>query len=106
MAVSEAPYDAKGNLIRLPRLVQEADWRPNTPFVAQLRLVGYGQGNSSSWFFWEDGDGHRYPMFFRDALNVIVDGNMEKGWTHEHEWVVKKRGSYYGIHLHRKGSHG
>lgn len=109
MPVSEAPFDSKGNLMHFPykeyerlgevRIEIGPEWRLNVPFITQLRLVDYGRGRSSAFFVWEDPAGHTYPMFLTDMMKVIVGGNLDKGWTQEAVWEVKKRGMNYGIGL-------
>lgn len=109
MPVKDAPYDSDGNLMHFPcflytwldgiRVEIGPEWRPNRPFVTQLRLVDYERGRSAAFFTWEDTDGHTYPMFLTDVMTVLVGGNLDKGWTEERVWEVKKRGMNYGIGL-------
>lgn len=76
------------------------DWRPNEPFQATLTLQELARGRSAAYFWWTDQDGHRYPMFMSDMVEVVKLATTVGGVVTD-TWIVRKRGQNYGIGLYR-----
>jgi hypothetical protein len=100
--VTEAPYDARGNLIHFPAdrwPDQPAQWRPNEPFTADLRVDTVQSGRSAKYLIWLDEDDRRFPMFVADAVDVMRFASVTGGRTGPRRWIVRKRGRNYGVAL-------
>lgn len=100
MTLREAPYDYDGNLMN-----QATRWeiqkghvvmRPNGPFEATLTLDGYSVSRSSSILEWKDESGRKFPMYLSDGIEVLrrASGGIVTG-----TWIVKKKGTSYGLAL-------
>lgn len=109
--VTEAPYDTRGHLMHYAydsynydtatgvRTVTPPDMRPNQPFTADLHINGMHSGRSAKYVEWTDPDGHRFPMFITDLLDLMSSGTITDGNTGSRTWYVRKRGQNYGIAL-------
>jgi hypothetical protein len=74
------------------------EWRPNEPFQANLRLIGYERGRSAARFVWEDWEiGTRYPMFMSSMVELLNHADVIQGAVSNEKWIVVKKGSNYGI---------
>ncbi|GAA4946275.1 hypothetical protein HD597_006788 [Nonomuraea thailandensis] len=94
MPVTEAPYDERGNLMHYPK--RNAEWRPNEPFTATLRITGWERGRSAARFFLADQDDHEFPMFLKDLCTMLNATTVSRG-TVTGRWHVVKRGENYGL---------
>lgn len=110
--VLTAPYDEQGNLLHYPdrwryeplpgnpyRRVDACDWRENKTFHAVMTLQdGVTSGRSAKYVNWRDDQGHGFPMFVSDLVDLVVNGYVEKGKV-DYWWMVAKRGQNYGLRL-------
>jgi hypothetical protein len=109
----QAPFTQDGHLMHYPQdrytgtyvdavyvpgPVIGPDWRPIEPFDATLTISDMHRGRSAAYFECVDGDGHKFPMFMTDLLDVIRTMDVRRG-TVAGRWVVGKRGQNYGIRL-------
>ncbi|MFI0967019.1 hypothetical protein ACH4S8_37395 [Streptomyces sp. NPDC021080] len=99
--LKKAPYDRNGSLINwvssYPDHVHE--WRENKPFPAWLTVQGIQRGMSAARFTWTDTDGHTFPMFMTDMVDLLKRApDIRHGHTYTW-WMVQKRGKNYGIRL-------
>lgn len=70
-------------------------WRPNEEVELTLRYKDYGRGRSAVTFYWEDENGHEYPMFIKDMHELLLK---DIGISKIHAiWTYVKRGANYGI---------
>jgi hypothetical protein len=113
--IEHAPFDrTTGELLHYVRDAADAqiDWRPNTPFEAELRLDGIHRGRSSVYTVWLDAaaaqaaDANdaapgvpvpRYPMFMIDLMDLLRARGVRKGARVAGRWLVVKRGMNYGV---------
>lgn len=78
----------------------EEVWRPNEEVELTLHYEGYGRGRSSVTFYWTDEHGHKYPMFIKDADELL---KQDMGTSSVHAiFTYVKRGQNYGIKFLRK----
>lgn len=112
--VTHAPFDSKGNLLewtaangpddkyggalRYGTYGDLVEWRKIEAFTATLTIEDMERGRSAMRFIWKDPEGRKYPMFMRDALDVLKHRSLTDG-TLTDEWIVVKRGANYGIAL-------
>lgn len=75
----------------------DAIWKPNTPFVAVMKLTSYSRGRSAANFEVEDESGNRYTMFLTDFVDLVKHCKLEYGKTQRLKWAFCKRGSNYGL---------
>lgn len=117
MTIETIPFDYKGNMMDYPGtrwvhnpehpnadargyIHMDPEWRDNKPFhLPVLHLDTYGRGRSSVRFMWIDGDGHTYPMFVSDMVEVVKMRRIEDGAVRDSQWIGKKKGANYGIGL-------
>jgi len=79
------------------------EWRDaDNPFDGDLDLkfVGFGRGRSAAYGIFEDEYGRSYTMFLKDLEVIMIDGRFKTDLTGE--FVVKKRGTNFGIALKEK----
>lgn len=70
-------------------------WKPNEEVELTLHYKGYGRGRSSVTFYWEDDNGHSYPMFIKDIDELL---RLDMGTSSVRGvFTYVKRGSNYGI---------
>lgn len=75
-------------------------WRPNEEVELTLRYKDYGRGRSAVTFYWEDENGHEYPMFIKDMHELLLK---DIGISKIHAiWTYVKRGANYGIKFLRE----
>lgn len=118
-----APFDRNGNLQHYPseqfvlpegatwtekgyqppgRYV-DPEWRDIEPFHATMTLEpGVTSGRSAKYVHWRDQDGHQYPMFVSELVDLVVSGAAKEGGVAEGDWIVCKRGANYGIRYVRR----
>lgn len=70
-------------------------WRPNAEVELTLHYTRCGRGRSAVTFYWEDENGHSYPMFLTD-MDEILKLNIGCGEIHA-IYTYVKRGQNYGI---------
>lgn len=110
MPPNRVPFDSKGNLMHYAHdeyyyedevwTGHDPDWRDNEPFIAQMTLVDMHRGRSAAYFTWEDEQGHIYPMFMSDLVDLLKKNAVAEGKTlTSTQWIVKKKGMNYGIGL-------
>jgi hypothetical protein len=92
------PYDGAGNLREYAGGYSETEWRDNTPFPAELQVVGYERGRTAVRVIWEDGDGHAYPMFISYLVELIRTSNVIDGKV-SGTWMGTKKGQNYGLRM-------
>ena len=100
--LTKAPYDSRGNLLhfagRLPNEWSSAhEWRPNEPMELRLTIDGVTSGRSAKYVTWLDADGHHYPMFVVDLVEMIRDGTPIVAGAVHAMFRVRKRGQNYGL---------
>lgn len=92
--VTKVPF-LNGSLQHWPSY-DDVEWRPNEPFEAVLKLTDYERGYSSAILFWDDAEGHRYPMFMVELADLLrateINQSRVSGW-----WKGCKRGRNYGV---------
>ena len=100
-----APFAPNGNLLHyVPKTyahparpgTSEIDWREIESFTATLRINTMYSGRSAKYTEWIDADGHCYPMFVVDLLDLLRQTDILHG-TVTGTWIVRKRGGNYGI---------
>lgn len=116
--VTTAPFDRSGNLMHYPQDQCDysgvtytngvrsgsptwfpPDWRPNEPFEAVMTIeLGVTSGRSAKYVHWRDQDGHQFPMFVTDLVDVVANGSISQGAVRG-LWMVAKRGANYGLRL-------
>ena len=72
-------------------------WKPNEEVELTLHYLNYTRGRSAVTFYWEDENGHYYPMFIKD-VDLLLRMNMGASQIHG-IFTYVKRGSNYGIKL-------
>lgn len=98
--VTEAPYNGN-SLCHYPGWYGQdevTNWKPNEPFSKMLHLIEMCRGRSAAYFVWCDEDGNKFPMFMSDMYDVVQHADINSGRVFA-RWIVKKRGSNYGIGL-------
>ena len=75
-------------------------WKPNEEVELTLHYKDYGRGRSSVTFYWNDDEGHEYPMFIKD-MDELLKLNMGTSSVHA-IFTFVKRGANYGIKFLRK----
>lgn len=118
----QAPFDRDGNLQHYPQtqadwsgvtyvdgkrvgeiIFHEPDWREVVPFRATMTLEsGVTSGRSAKYVHWRDQDGHQYPMFVSELVDLVTAGAAKEGGVAEGMWIVCKRGANYGIRYVRE----
>jgi hypothetical protein len=100
-SVTEVPYDADGNLLHYASPWSRPEMRPNVPFRAVLQITGMESGRSAKYVMLADRDGHTYPMFVTDLLDLLArsGAGVKAGITGTEMWIVRKRGQNYGVAL-------
>jgi hypothetical protein len=91
MAINQAPFDPDGNMMGYPEGWRKPEMRTVEPFAATMTLVGMYSGRSAKGFYVKDTEGHCYPVFAKDMLEMF------KGAEIPGMWAVSKRGQNYGI---------
>lgn len=83
-----------GEVVGIPNY----EYRPFKEVPLLLTLSHFEQRRAAGIFWWEDNDGHKYPMFAAEfnrlieaGYDVAIDG----------VWSAEKRGANYGIRLVR-----
>lgn len=72
-------------------------WLPNEPFMAMLKLEGYTRGRSAAQFKWKHViTGGTMNMFMTDMTDLLQNNTLHCGAILT-TWIIKKRGSNYGI---------
>lgn len=113
--VHEVPYNHLGNLQHYPcstwdysqkdgngrPRIYETDWRLNDPFEETLQFEQMQRGRSAAYSLWKDPEGHTYPMFMSDLEELLINKIIRNGVV-RCTWIVKKRGSNYGIGLYKE----
>lgn len=106
MAIKDAPFDSEGHLMQYAdpgskwTQYHVHEWRENKPFEAVLRLKQYLKNGSIVTLYWEDVEGHLYPMFFTEFVKLVQSREVSHGRTRRETWIIYKRGTRYGIGLH------
>ena len=72
--------------------------RPFDRVPMRLRFADMNRGRSSTVFWWEDGDGHKYPMFPKELTRLLRLGRLSP--EIDGIWSAEKRGNNFGIWLH------
>jgi hypothetical protein len=67
------------------------------PFRARLRVTGYTKSGSSAYLEFQDVYGQSWPMFLKDATELLATATMKDGWIQQYEYETVKRGTAYGI---------
>jgi hypothetical protein len=67
------------------------------PFRARLRVTGYYKSGSSAYLAFVDELGQEWPMFLKDAAELLSMASMDNGLIEEFEYETIKRGTAYGI---------
>jgi hypothetical protein len=102
----KVPYSSRGNLLHYARAENnsysrlndsDVDWRENEPFVAELELDRSVSGRSAKYVIWHGDEGHQFPMFVVDLVDMVKDGATITGGKVEATWKVRKRGQNYGV---------
>lgn len=75
------------------------EWRDDASFTAVLYLDGMVRGGHAAYFVWRDDNNHTYPMFMSDIQDLLNRTVVEAGKTELINWIVIKRGKYYGIRM-------
>lgn len=103
-------YDDEGNSlserrlkeIRLETFVddpEKVDWRPNTPFEAEMEFLTSSRGRSSTTFVWRDtATDVRYEMFVSSLDELLRKRDIVNSRT-SGVWHIVKRGQNYGLEL-------
>lgn len=79
---------------------REVIWKPNEEVELTLHYKDYGRGRSAVTFYWENEDGHEYPMFIKDVDELL---RQDIGMSRIHAiWTYVKRGANYGIKFVRR----
>ena len=105
MSTYLVPFEPGGSLMHYaggyPSITP--DWRPNEPFEARLVINGTRSGRSAKYFIWSDTehDSREHPMFAADMVDLLCRATIEPGGIVHARWIVRKRGSNYGIAFHR-----
>ncbi|MGA5598461.1 hypothetical protein ACPCSE_29925 [Streptomyces cellulosae] len=92
------PFSASGNALGFVRYEADAaEWRPNNPFHATLRIHEIKRSVSSCRVIWRDeNDGTLYPMLLPELEDLLTAGTVSlgvtKGW-----WIIRQRGRQYGV---------
>jgi hypothetical protein len=92
--LKEAPFSAGGDLEHYAGY--SAEWRPNTPMELELAISGMTSGYSAKYLNWVDADGHSYPMFVSDLIDMLREVVVEHGTIHA-MFQVRKRGQNFGL---------
>lgn len=107
------PIKPDGSVLHYPQKVRIDDptatygasyvdnsWRDNEPFTKRLSVVGTISGRSAKYFEWSDAAGATFPMFASDMVELLRSAEIEPGGVVRAVWIVRKRGSNYGIRWH------
>lgn len=78
--------------------IDNYEYRPFKDVPLLLTLSHFEQRRAAGIFWWEDNDGHKYPMFAAEFNRLIEAGY---GVTIDGVWSAEKRGANYGIRLVR-----
>ena len=104
MPLEQAPYEKiyhNGNPVgerlafEVPYGGRGIEWRPNTPFEAELRVVS---GGGSTFDLLDEKSGIAYQIFMSDMVEVIQLGAVHGGSIHGRFHVIK-RNVKYGLKL-------
>lgn len=100
MPVTEAPFDADGNLLYDPGPggAGVACWRPNDPFQCVLVIEEPETRGRGRYVRWRSYEGTRFPMFLSDLVALLRSTDLTRG-TVKGTWIVRKRGLHYGLAL-------
>lgn len=77
----------------------KTEWRKVSVFRSQMKIVGYGNTQSSAYVELMDNQGITYPMYIGDLQIVLMTRNIIKGFIEESLWDFRKIGNSYGIVL-------
>lgn len=101
----KVPY-MNGNLLHYPERgwrydgetwhSTDPEWRENEPFEAELALNDMRSGRSAKYVLWHDKEGHEFPMFVVDLLDLLK-GNVVRYGVVDGRFAVRKRGQNYGL---------
>lgn len=72
-------------------------YRPFKNVELTLTFCKYTRGRSSTVFWWQDDEGHKYPMFVMEAVRLLSKDEMRRTITGT--WSAEKRGANYGVRL-------
>ncbi len=75
------------------------EWRDNYEFESVLAIDKMQRGYSAKYLIWVDEEGHTYPMFIADLIDLLKRGVVQEGVTTPHRWTFRKRGENYGVRL-------
>lgn len=102
------PYDERGNLMHYADTratsyssYRAAEWRPGEEFTALLNMDHSISGMSAKYFMWRADDGHIYPMFAADLVDLAKSGHINHGKSYA-VWTPRKRGQNFGIRFVRE----
>lgn len=69
------------------------------PFRAELRVIKYYHYKSSVHVVLEDRQGHQYPMFVGDLVELLSQATVTEGWIEARTYEACKKSTAYGIRL-------
>lgn len=75
------------------------EWRENIPFQAKMKIIRYERGRSAARFILEDTEGHTYPMFLSNMVEILTSVGVEPGGYISGMWQGVKKGANYGLQL-------
>jgi len=90
-----APFTSRGDLEHWAEYSAD-EWRPNDPMELQLAIDSVRSGRSAKYLMWVDTDGHSYPMFVSDLIEMLREVVVDHGTIHA-MFRVRKRGQNYGL---------
>lgn len=104
ISLKEAPYHADGSLMHWAGYgtMSTAQWKPNDPFHATLRLSAMRSGYSAKYVIWkplDPADTRSFPMFIADLLDVVQSAKCIENGVISARWMVRKRGQNFGLVL-------
>lgn len=82
---------------------EPVEWRPNTPFGAELTVAGIERGRSAAHFVMNFDDPQRpgtrvrAVMFMADMLDLLTSPAEIRNGKVTDLWHVRKRGQNYGL---------
>lgn len=94
--LKEAPFNSRGDLEHYAGYGCTGEWRPNTPMELELAIDRVLSGRSAKYLMWVDADGHNYPMFVSDLIDMLREVVVDHGTIHA-MFQVRKRGQNFGL---------
>lgn len=101
-SVTHVPFDKHGNLMHYAKQGDgwhsAHEWRPNTPFDADLTIESMRSGRSAKYLILTDSDGREFPMFVTDLIDALRTAEgVRDGRFGSRRWMVAKRGTNFGV---------